>query len=184
MAEITVLHVVPDLRRKAGGIAATVPALAEALRALGVESRFVTFAHDGDPDPAGRMTLAAARDARRPDRLGRLMGAALSDLPPDTVLHSHGLWTLLNHAGMAAAARMGRPTVLSLHGMLLPWARRHRKLRKDLAWLLYQRRDLLRADRVHVTSAEEARIATAIAGEAAVARISFGVALPEAPPPA
>jgi glycosyltransferase involved in cell wall biosynthesis len=37
---------------------------------------------------------------------------------------------------------------------------------------------------LHVTSPEEARIAAAIAGEAAVARIPFGVVLPEAPSPA
>ena len=179
----TILHVVPDLRRQAGGIAATVPALAEALRADGIDSRFLTLAHDADFLGAARTTCAAPGDIRNPARLERLATEALSILPAGAVLHSHGLWAMLNHAALRAAARAGRPCLVSVHGMLLPWARRHKKLRKDVAWALYQRRDLLRADRLHVTSSEERRIAAEIVGAASVAEIPFGVGLPAEVPP-
>lgn len=179
MSALIVLHVVTDLRRQAGGIAATVSALATALRAEGIDSRFLTLAHDADFQGRAQTICAAPGDARCPARLRRLAARALSDLPAGTVLHSHGLWSGLNHAAMRAAVQAERPTVLSVHGMLLPWARSHKKFRKDVAWAFYQRRDLQRADHLHVTSPEEARIVAEIAGVAA-AEIPFGVDLPAA----
>lgn len=183
MTGLTVLHVVPDLRRQAGGIAATVPALAEALRAEGIDSRFLTLAHDADFSGRELTVCAAPGEFRRPGQLKRMVDDAFSCLPSGAVLHSHGLWTVLNHVALRAAVRAQLPTVLSVHGMLLPWARHHKKLRKDAAWMLYQRRDLLRADRIHVTSQEEGVIVARIAGDAAVTKIPFGVDLPAVAPP-
>lgn len=186
MPDLTVVHIVPDLRQQAGGIAATVPALAGALQAQGIGSRFVTYAHDADFAWAPQTTRAPQGDARRPGKLAPVIEAVLKGLPPGrpVVLHSHGLWDMLNHAGMRAAGQARVPTVLSVHGMLLPWARRNKKLRKDVAWALYQRRDVLRAGRLHVTSAAERDIVAAIAGPETVAEVPFGVDLPALAPPA
>ncbi|OWV39222.1 glycosyltransferase [Mameliella alba] len=183
MTGLTVLHVVPDLRRQAGGIAATVPALAEALRAEGIDSRFLTLAHDADFSGRAQTICAALGNGRHPAQLKRMVAEALSGLPSGAVLHSHGLWGMLNHAALTSAWRAGQPRVISIHGMLLPWARHHKKLRKDVAWALYQRRDLLRADRLHVTSHEERSIVAQTVGAAAVSTIPFGVDLPAVVPP-
>lgn len=179
MQEVTVVHIVPDLRQQAGGIAATIPALAEALRAQNVDSRFITYAHDHDFAWAGQTTCGPHFNAQKPGRLGRLIEDVLGGLPAGApvLLHSHGLWDMLNHAGIRATTRVQLPTVLSLHGMLLPWARRHKKLRKDIAWRLYQRRDLVQASAVHVTSPSEADTIAGIVPSNRVHTIPFGVSL-------
>jgi glycosyltransferase involved in cell wall biosynthesis len=185
MQKVTVVHIVPDLRQQAGGIAATVPALAEALRAQNVDCRFITYAHDHDFAWARQTTCGPRFNAQNPGKLGRVIEGVLAGLPSGApvVMHSHGLWDMLNHASMQTAARLQRPTVLSVHGMLLPWARQNKRLRKDMAWALYQRRDLLRASKLHVTSRAEQKIVAGIAGAQAVAEIPFGVDLPTLPAP-
>lgn len=179
LPSFTVVHIVSDLRKQAGGIASTVPALAEALRAQNVDSHFITYAHDHNFAWSGQTTCGPRFNAQEPGQLGRVIEDVLTGLPTGApvLLHSHGLWDMLNHAGIRAAARVQRPTVLSLHGMLLPWARRHKRLRKDIAWRLYQRRDLVQASAVHVTSRAEADTIVGIVPSNRVHTIPFGVSV-------
>jgi glycosyltransferase involved in cell wall biosynthesis len=171
---LTVVHAVPDLRASAGGIAAVLPQLCLALREEGVESHILALAVDDESalgDGARRIgggsaELAAelARHLVRTKESGR-----------GFVVHSHGLWSVLNHR-MCVAARSARaPCLVSLHGMLMPWARSHKALRKGLAWRLYQSRDLARAGAIHVTSAQEAAAASAAGVGMAMVEIPFGV---------
>lgn len=71
------------------------------------------------------------------------------------VVHASGLW---DHGSLAvdhARRAIGFPLVISPRGMLEPWALNHRRLRKRAAMLLWQRRQLARADMLHATSAQE-----------------------------
>ena len=70
---------------------------------------------------------------------------------PD-VVHIHGLWTLGLHRVVSKAVSAGVPIVWSPHGMLAPWAMAHKRWKKWPVWHLWQRRDLLRAKVLHVTS--------------------------------
>src|SRR5947208_4209356 len=65
--------------------------------------------------------------------------------------------------------------------MLAPWTLNFKKLRKQLAWHLYQRHDLLSADVVHVTSRLEASEARDAGVTGPIAVIGNGV---NPPPPA
>jgi len=175
----TVIHLVPDLRQQAGGIASTIPSLASALSDLGFESRFVTYSRDSDFLWMDQTICVPKTNILRTGKLDRLIEEMLAELPArvPAVLHSHGLWDMLNHSGLFAARKTCIPTVLSLHGMLLPWARRHKKLRKDIAWQFYQRRDLVQADAVHVTSRAEADTISGVIPSECVHTIPFGVSL-------
>jgi glycosyltransferase involved in cell wall biosynthesis len=183
MSNLMVLHAVPDLRRAAGGIAAVLPALCEALREEGVESRILTFSQDESDALADRTTLLPERF---PWALARRMRAETARWREeahrggrDFICHSHGIWSFLNH-GLATAARAERaPLAISMHGMLLPWARRHKAMRKAVAWRLYQERDLARADATHVTSEAERAAAEAAGVHGPFAVIPFGVDLPQ-----
>ena len=62
-----------------------------------------------------------------------------------------------NHQLAVLAARRHIPRVVSTRGMLEPWALRHKRLKKWLAWQLYQRRDLQRTHLLHTTADQEAR---------------------------
>ena len=71
------------------------------------------------------------------------------------IVHVHGLWT----PWLAQMARhfvvRGAKLVWSPHGMLTAWALNHRKMKKRLAWWLYQKRALAASDLIHVTAAAE-----------------------------
>jgi len=175
------LHVVPDLRLATGGIAAVLPLLCDGLRENGVDSRILTFAQDESNVLADRTTVLVERSPwalirRLRSEIARLRTEASYD-GCDLVCHSHGVWSFINH-GLAAAARAEQiPLIVSPHGMLLRYARRHKALRKTIAWQLYQARDLERAHIIHVTSQDE-RVAVEKAGvRGPFAVIPFGVNL-------
>jgi glycosyltransferase involved in cell wall biosynthesis len=72
-------------------------------------------------------------------------------------LHDNGIWLPHNHRLASLAARRNLVRVVSTRGMLEPWAISHKKLKKQLAWWLYQRRDLRRASFHHTTAPAEAQ---------------------------
>ncbi len=72
------------------------------------------------------------------------------------IIHDHGLWLRNNHKAAVIAFDHRVPRIVSPRGMLEPWARQHHATRKRIAWALYQRRDLKRADALHATSQQEA----------------------------
>jgi glycosyltransferase involved in cell wall biosynthesis len=71
------------------------------------------------------------------------------------VLHDNGIWLPHNHRLATEALRRRIPRVVSLRGMLEPWAFEHKREKKRLAWWLYQRRDLRKADCHHATAETE-----------------------------
>jgi glycosyltransferase involved in cell wall biosynthesis len=82
---------------------------------------------------------------------------ALAKFGAADVLHDNGIWLLHNHQLAVLATRRRIPRVVSARGMLEPWALRHKRWKKLLAWQLYQRRDLERTLLLHATAAQEAR---------------------------
>ena len=71
------------------------------------------------------------------------------------VVHIHGIWSPILHRVVAWAMRDRLPIVWSPHGMLAPWAMRHKWWKKCLPWHLYQKMDLKQAKMLHVTSEQE-----------------------------
>ena len=131
-----------------GGPAYSVPRLAAALAAQG--HGVGVWAADGTAE------IAAAIPTDAPVR--RLAGspqAALAAFGKPDILHDNGLWRPHNHRLAALAAEHGIARVVSIRGMLEPWAMAHRHWKKRLAWLVYQRRDLTRANSLHVTADSE-----------------------------
>lgn len=80
------------------------------------------------------------------------------DANDNTALHHfHGLWHP-SHSWLAARLRrLGRPYVVSPHGMLEPWAFRHRSWKKLAYFRLIERQYLEGAQAIFVTSDMEAK---------------------------
>ena len=81
-------------------------------------------------------------------------------LPPGAgagdVVHFHGLWEW-GHLGIAReCARLGVPFVVSPHGMLEPWAWKHKWWKKRPYFALFERGRLRRARALLATSESEA----------------------------
>lgn len=179
------------LAPETGGPAVTVPALCGALARLGATVELIA------------MDMASAKrspwlDEVQPWRLTSVRGfawptARVKWAPGfgrtvrrrcralgDVVLHDNGIWLPSNHSVVRVARALGRPLVVSPRGMLFPWTRRHKALKKTLAWRLYQRRDLRSASVLHATSPEEFEALRALGLRQPVAVVPNAFELPPA----
>lgn len=154
-----------------GGPAYSVPRLGQALAALGVQVGL--WAADGSASASAAPNLTPLQGS---------LGEALARFGTPDVIHDNGIWMPHNHEIARAARKRGIPRVVSLRGMLEPWALGHRRAKKALAWALYQGRDLRSADLLHATADIEAGNARArgLAGPFCV--IPNGIDLPAAIP--
>lgn len=153
-----------------GGPAYSVAGLAAALARAGTQVGL--WAADQSADPA---SFAG------PANLQLLSGGAAGALRgfDCDLLHDNGLWMAHNHRLAVLAARRRIPRVVSTRGMLEPWALRHKRLKKSLAWRLYQRRDLRRAQLLHATAEGEAAHLAALQLGVPVCTIPNGVDVPD-----
>lgn len=112
----------------------------------------------------------------------RLIGSepqALDRFQDPDLLHDNGIWLPHNHRLAVLAERRGIPRVVSTRGMLEPWAMKHKRWKKDVAWWLYQRRDLQQARRHITSSAAETENVQRLALGVPVATVPNGVDAPE-----
>ena len=110
---------------------------------------------------------------------GSLDAAFQSFGAPDLV-HDNGLWLAHNHRLATLAHRRRIPRIVSTRGMLEPWARKHKGLKKSVAWPLYQRRDLARCAMLHATTLAEADNLRAFSIGVPVTVIPNGADIPDA----
>jgi glycosyltransferase involved in cell wall biosynthesis len=92
------------------------------------------------PKPDSRVELLFASQARQ--RLEEL-------IPQSDIVHMHGVWESVLRVGASVARQHRIPYVITPHGMLGPWALRHRKLKKQVAMALAIRRMLNGAAFIH-----------------------------------
>jgi len=72
------------------------------------------------------------------------------------VVHNHGVWLAANYYARRAAVKVGKPLVISPRGMLEDWSLGRSKMRKRVAWMLFERKNLRSAKLFHATSVSEA----------------------------
>lgn len=164
------------LSRRGGGLPVAVLAAADRLA-----ERHETTLFTVDPPEAAP---AGTRVIRLSGRGPLVVGAnrALTRFCPD-IVHTHGLWTGLSLAAMRHGHRTGTPLVISPHGMLDRWAISQSRLKKQIAFALFERAHLTHAT-VHALNAAEANAVRALIPNVQVAVIPNGVdPAPAIPPP-
>jgi glycosyltransferase involved in cell wall biosynthesis len=95
------------------------------------------------------------------------------------VLHDHGLWLPRNGISAVVSDQLNAPLVISTRGMLEPWAFNHGRLRKRIAWSIYQKNWLEKADLLHATSYAEAVHLHALGIMKPIVVIPNGTVLPD-----
>lgn len=106
------------------------------------------------------------------------LSAALNDEKPD-IVHVHGIWTFPTVAARRWACRNSKPYLVTIHGMLEPWALRNSRWKKVLAGALFENAALQRADCLHVNTEAELRDIRAYGLRNPVCVIPNGVDLPD-----
>jgi glycosyltransferase involved in cell wall biosynthesis len=94
------------------------------------------------------------------------------------ILHNFGAWTPFNHQVSRWAQRAGTPEILCPMGMLEPWSLAQRRVKKRLAWLLYQRRNAAGAAVLHATAKTEGDHLRALGLKNPIAVIPRGIDFP------
>ena len=147
------LHAIPGIPAHAGGPSRSVPGLCRALSEVGLETWLLSFYTEDVLEDPRNVNFITGPGFRYSSAL-RTSQEALKSVNPH-IVHVHGLWTPANHA-MIVQARMRRiPVVISIRGMLDPWALKQKRGKKLLAMLLYQWRDIRTASLLHATARQE-----------------------------
>jgi glycosyltransferase involved in cell wall biosynthesis len=172
---LRVLHVVPGLAARTGGVAASVVETCYALQEADVNSAIFTT------DLPASASAASSRRVR-PDELPRgaesldvrifrsrpprrlawspsLDRALAREIPGYDLVHVHSLFLLPQWSGFRHAVRHRVPYVVSPRGSLDPYLRRRGRGRKALTTALWQWRMLESAALVLLTSAAEEELA-------------------------
>ena len=185
-----ILHTVASLNEAEGGVPRSTLALARHLAGRQLDVALVQIEADGGGRQAAwvetwnSLRVHTAHGSRYglhdPGRLlDALHGGSRIDL-----VHDHGIWLPMHHGIAAWCRQTGVPRMVSVRGMLNPWARGHHAARKRLAWLAFQRGDLTTADVLHATSAAELSAIRAAGMRQPVVLLPNGIEPPaEMPPP-
>lgn len=148
---LKILHSLESLAPNSGGPARSVPQLAIAQAARGMEVGLWSPA----PVDRGLPDLPDVSDSNFTLHSGAI-AAALEEFGQPDLIHDHGIWLPCHRAVAKLCRKKGICRVVSPRGMLAPWALNHKKWKKRLAWLLYQKYDLQTASGLHATAAIEA----------------------------
>jgi poly(glycerol-phosphate) alpha-glucosyltransferase len=179
-----------SISRAGGGIFEAEKRLAQAL----ARDQHLDVEIFGQTDPFTAADLASWSPLR-PRHFSALGPALLRYSPglrdaflatPADLVHSHALWTYNSILLTRWAQRRRRPYMISLQGLLEPWALQNSGWKKRLALLLYERRSLAGAACLQATAAAEIRSVRELGLRQPVCVIPNGVDLPDlaAPPPA
>jgi glycosyltransferase involved in cell wall biosynthesis len=181
-----VVHTLSSIDPETGGPARSVTALCRALTHADLDVTLVTQRPRAPslPFPLPEVVRFTRRGQVRGVRDFRRAASEALAVNPSAILHDHGIWLPTNHAVATLARRCRVPRVVSPRGMLDGWALNWHGWRKRVAWRLYQRRDLVRADLLHATSEAEAENLRRLGFRQPIAVIPNGVeaALPASSP--
>ena len=186
----TVHHVVASLHSKGGGLPRAVVQITDFLAGFpDVSATLLSQCLVGDatlPSAAGvhrHVNVSASRIALAfgwPCRAE--LKRVVRDIRP-ALFHSHGIWSLVNHWTSIVARNNDIPLIIQPHGMLEPWALRHKLWKKKLAMAMFQRKDLDSALMFFATSTTEYTNLRELGFRQPVAIVPNGVVLDVAPAP-
>ena len=182
-----VIQTIAGTRLDHGGTSRSVPALCDALVKLGIDNHLLT-AEPADsriacnyPQDRSRVLLTRESKWFRQWGISRQFQSGLQRLvgsDRNAVVHDHAVWLASNHAVAKFCRRHGIARVVSPRGMLGTWALGNGRWKKRLAWLLYQRKDIVSATGFHATSEQEACEVRALGFKQPIAVVPNGLDVP------
>ncbi len=143
-----IFHIVTGLT-KANGVSVFVCELAAEQTKLGHEVSICVRELGVDQYPVSSQVKILCGDAQISGQFKQF------DHSGDNIVHLHGLWSPRLTTMAKRARAVGAKVVWSPHGMLTPWALKHKWWKKLAGLLLYQWVALRRADLIHVTAQAE-----------------------------
>ena len=157
-----IIHVVSLIQASTGGPAVSVTRLASEQARLGHEVTLacLDYPHLGPQVAAeGVRVISMKGDVFAVRGRGWSPGfrrVLLKEAHNTDIVHNHGLWMWPNAYAREAAVAARKPLIISPRGMLESWSLNRSKLRKAVAWWLFEKKNLQSAAMFHATSESEA----------------------------
>lgn len=179
MKKITVCIFIPNIDKNTGGPSRSVPLLARGLSCMGIEVTILTHQTENMnyhllegsnvkvdilPKPYRQRDLESYFDSHKFD-----------------LLQDESMWILLSHDILRIAKRKQIPYVFVPRGSLEPWSLKQKWLKKKLAMLLYQRRDIEDAACILATADMEYENLRSLGFKNPIAVIPNGIDISEYP---
>jgi glycosyltransferase involved in cell wall biosynthesis len=158
-----ILHVVSLIQASTGGPAVSVTRLASEQAKLGHEVTLacLDYPHLGPQVTAEGVRLVSVKGnvlaVRGRGWSPKFCRVVMEEAKKVDIVHNHGLWMWPNAYAREAAVAAGKPLIISPRGMLEAWSLSRSKLRKAVAWRLFEKKNLQSAAVFHATAASEAR---------------------------
>ena len=166
-----IAHVISSIDKYSGGTSVYMKLLLESLEGQ-VEQNLVTTISENSLEINGSLNLICLRKNKMNNKFKFLQ----TDL-----FHGNGLWQYPVHVMSKTAIKRKIPYIISTHGMLEPWALNQGKLKKKLAFKLFQYKDLAEATCIHATAPMEVISIRALGFKNPVAMIPNGINISEFP---
>lgn len=158
-----------SLDPRTGGTARTVPALAANLQPGLISPHLLSY--DGYQDGCHQSVFFGKKNIIRFFRENKI-----------SLVHDNGIWHPFNHMVSVCCDKSNLPRIISPHGMLEPWALQYKKWKKQIAWHLYQKKDMKTAVCFHATARSEAENIRKLGFTRPIAVIPNGVDFPKKMP--
>ena len=185
-----VLHVIPYTSSVYGGPVVSIVQMSSALISLGVEVDVVTTTANGISELEITTCGPVVCNGVRYFYFKRLWPkfwmfswalrcwlyrhVGMYDL-----VHIHGLFAYTTLPACAAARKFDKPYIITTHGMLDPWCFSHKSWKKLPYYYLLERRNLIHAAAIHVTSAFESIGVTSLGFDSKIDVVPLSVMVPD-----
>jgi len=160
---VKILHVVALIQASTGGPAVSVTRLASEQAKLGHEVTLacLDYPHLGPQVAAPGVRVVSVKGnvlaVRGRGWCPEFRRVVREEAAKADIVHNHGLWMWPNAYAREAAVAAGKPLVISPRGMLEAWSLNRSKLRKAVAWWLFEKKNLQSAVMFHATAEPEAQ---------------------------
>ena len=180
---IRTANLTDSISRKAGGLHESVRRLVQSVAETGVEVRVLSVEDEfTEQDRAVWQAVPITIFPRTwPYSFGYSPGflKELNGYRPD-LIHTHGIWLYPSIATTVYCTRRNVPYMISPHGMVDPWAVRHHRMKKMLAYAIFESNHIRGARCIRALCESEARSLRAMGVKNPVAVIPNGIDIPKA----
>lgn len=164
-----------SIDKKSGGPSRSVPILVKGLSSIGVKVTLITCeSEDMNLHLLNGCDVKVIKKNIRDSELEKIIIQGGYNL-----IHSQNLWSLLYHRVAKIARKHSIPYVMTPRGCLEPWCLRQKAIKKKLALLLYQKKDLQKASCILATSTMEAKNIRSLGLYSPIAVIPNGIDVSE-----
>jgi len=170
--------VIPDMDSASGGPTVVVKNIAAELSA----NHQLNVVAGSIPDSEAEISVIAHHVASGESFFARTFQKKVKQLLRETnpdIVHSHGLWRAFNKAFTQESLVRKIPLIIQPHGMLDPWALSHKRIKKLIAYHVFQKRLLSRADLLVANSHLEMENMRKLGFKNPIALIPNGIDLPD-----